>query len=167
MIAASAPGGAGFTAFLVRPAVKFGLVGLVGYAIDVGVFNLLRLGFLGEFFITAPLPAKAISVTISTLATWFGNRLWTFREYRRRNVVIELLEFIAVAVIGMGISLFCLWVSHYVLGFTSLLADNISTNVIGLALATAFRFLVYRFVVYSPGRTDGLAKLEAGRAGGA
>jgi putative flippase GtrA len=95
-------------------------------------------------------------VTIAVLVTWFGNRFWTFREHRRQNFMLELLEFGAIAVVGMGISLLCLFVSHTLLGFTSLLADNISTNVIGVAIATAFRFLMYRFWVYGPHRSDGL-----------
>ena len=54
----------------------------------------------------------------------------------------------------MGIGLLCLWVSHYVLGFTSILADNISGNVIGLALGTAFRFTLYKLWVFAPHRGD-------------
>jgi putative flippase GtrA len=136
------------------------MVGLVGYAIDVGIFNLLRVESLGPA-LAAPLLAKAISVTIATLATWFGNRYWTFREHRRLNMALELLEFSAIAVVGMGISLACLWVSHYVLGFTSLLADNISTNIVGFVLATAFRFLMYRFWVYGHSRSDSIAGVRA------
>ena len=143
---------------LLSYALKFGIVGLVGYAIDVGIFNALRLGVLGDgHFFQGPIGAKIASVTVSTLATWFGNRYWTFRENRRQNFALELFEFSAIAVIGMGISLFCLYISHYVLGYTSLLADNISTNVVGLVLATAFRFLLYRFWVYGDHRSDGLA----------
>ena len=143
---------------LFRSAFKFGVVGLICYGIDVGIFNILRLGVLGnEHFFQGPIGAKIASVTISTLASWFGNRLWTFREHRRQNVALELLEFSAIAVVGMGISLLCLYISHYVLGYTSLLADNLSTNVIGLVVATAFRFLMYRFWVYGHHRSDGLA----------
>lgn len=147
---------------LLSYALKFGIVGLVGYAIDVGIFNALRLGVLGDgHFFQGPIGAKIASVTVSTLATWFGNRYWTFRENRRQNFALELFEFSAIAVIGMGISLFCLYISHYVLGYTSLLADNISTNVVGLVLATAFRFLLYRFWVYGDHRSDGLAARKA------
>jgi putative flippase GtrA len=143
-------------------AVRFGIVGLAGYAIDVGIFNALRLGFLGnDHFFQDPIGAKIASVTIATLATWFGNRYWTFRENRRKNFMLELLEFCAIALVGMGISLLCLYVSHYVMGYTSLLADNISTNVVGLILATAFRFLMYRFWVYGDHRSDGLAARKA------
>lgn len=147
---------------LIGYAIKFGIVGLVGYVIDVGIFNALRLGVLGEgHFFQGPIGAKIASVTVATLATWFGNRYWTFRENRRKNFLLELLEFCTIALVGMGISLLCLYISHYVLGFTSLLADNISTNVVGLVVATAFRFLMYRFWVYGDHRSDGLAVRKA------
>ncbi len=142
---------------LVSYALKFGAVGAVGYAIDVGIFNALVLGTAGSAaWFAHPMGAKAVSVTVATLVTWFGNRFWTFRERRRANVLRELIEFAAIALVGMGIAVACLYVSHYVLGFTSLLADNISSNVVGLALATTFRFLMYRFWVYGAHRTDGL-----------
>jgi putative flippase GtrA len=53
----------------------------------------------------------------------------------------------------MGIGLACLWFSHYVLGFTSVIADNISSNVIGLGLGSVFRFTLYRYWVFSPNRS--------------
>ena len=143
---------------LIRYALKFGVVGLVGYFTDVSIFNALRLGAFGiDHFFQQPLGAKIVSVTIATIVTWFGNRYWTFREHRRENFVLELLEFGAIAVVGMGISLLCLYISHYVMGYDTLLADNISSNVIGLVIATAFRFLMYRYWVYGPHRSDGLA----------
>lgn len=142
---------------LIGYALKFGVVGLVGYTIDVTVFNLLRLGLLGdEHFFQGPIGAKIVSVTLATIVTWFGNRYWTFREHRRANFLLELVEFGAIQVVGLGIGLLCLWISHYVLGFTSLVADNISSNIIGVGIATAFRFLMYRFWVYGPHRKDGL-----------
>jgi putative flippase GtrA len=144
---------------LLRYALKFGVVGLIGYAVDLTIFNSLRLGAADDpsqvLWFHAPLGAKFISVSVSTLVTWFGNRYWTFREHRRQNVLLELVEFAAIAVVGLGISLACLWVSHYVFGFTSLLADNISANVVGLVFATTFRFLLYRYWVYGPQRADG------------
>ena len=146
---------------LIRYALKFGVVGLVGYGIDVGIFNALRLGAMGDdHFFQGPIGAKIASVTIATLATWFGNRYWTFREHRRKNYLAELFEFSVVAVGGLGVALLCLWVSHYLLGFQTLLADNISTNVVGLFLGTAFRFLLYRFWVYGHHRADGLTAAE-------
>jgi putative flippase GtrA len=143
---------------MIRYVLKFGVVGLAGYFIDVFVFNALRLGATGtDHFFQGPIGAKIVSVTVATLATWFGNRYWTFREHRRKNFLLELFEFSVVSIGGLGIGLLCLWISHYVLGLTSLLADNISTNVIGLFIGTAFRFLLYRFWVYGHHRKDGLS----------
>lgn len=148
---------AGLWEKLIRYALKFGVVGLAGYFVDVGIFNALRLGVFGNgHFLQGPIGAKILSVAIATLVTWFGNRYWTFREHRRKNYLLELFEFATVSVGGLLIGLACLWVSHYMLGFTSIIADNISTNVIGLFLSTAFRFLLYRFWVYGHHRKDGL-----------
>ena len=142
---------------VVRYALKFGVVGLIGWVVDVGVFNLLRTDALGTAgVITGPIGAKVVSVSVAIIVTWVGNRYWTFRHLRRRRVVLEFVEFTAVALVGMGVSLLCLWISHYVLGFTSLLADNISANVIGLGLGTILRFVLYRLWVFGHHRSDGL-----------
>ena len=139
--------------------VRFGVVGLVGVVVDVGIFNLLRLTVLAPGLIhEGPVIAKVISTSIAIVTNWIGNRYWTFGSMRRSHVLREGLEFALVSVGGMGIALLCLWVSHYLLGFTSALADNIATNVVGLALGTAFRFTFYRIWVFRP-------ELEAKAAG--
>jgi len=141
--------------------MRFALVGGLGFVVDVGLFNLLRLGVFGEgHLLQGPIGAKIVSVSAAVLLTWFGNRYWTFREHRRRNYLLELLEFVTVAIGGLLIGLACLGVSHYLLGFDDLVADNISGNVIGLFLGTAFRFFLYRYWVYGHHRADGLAAHE-------
>jgi len=146
---------------LLKYALKFGVVGLTGYVVDVGLFNALRLGAAGSgHFFQGPIGAKIVSAGIATILTWFGNRYWTFREHRRKNFLLELAEFSAVSVGGILIGLGCLWVSHYLLGLDSLVADNISSNIIGLVLGTSFRFLLYRFWVYGHHRADGLTALD-------
>ena len=58
--------------------------------------------------------------------------------------------FVLVNIAGMLIALACLWFSRYVLDLRSQVADNISANVVGLVLGTAFRYIMYRYVVFSP-----------------
>ena len=155
----------GFLAYL----VKFGVVGLIGFVIDIALFNALRVGVFGEgTWAQSAIGAKTISTSVAIVFNWLGNRYWTFRKHRRRHALREFAEYAIVSVGGMAISLACLWISHHLLGFTSLLADNISTNVIGLALGTAFRFFLYRYWVFGHHRSDGLSNLarveEAQRA---
>ena len=134
---------------------KFGMVGLVGFAVDVTVFNLLRATVFSPDAVDAgPIWAKVVSTVLAILANWVGNRYWTFSRDRRSQTLREGLEFFAVSLVGMGIGLACLWVSHYVLGYTSVIADNISSNVIGLLLGAVFRFTLYRYWVFSPSRRD-------------
>ncbi|MDQ0895388.1 GtrA family protein [Agromyces ramosus] len=145
---------------LLAYAVKFGVVGLIGLVIDVTLFNLLRLGVFGEgHWAQSAIGAKTISTSVAIIFNWLGNRYWTFRKHRRRNYVREFLEYLIVSLGGMAIALGCLWVSHYWLGYTSLVADNIATNVVGLALGTAFRFFLYRYWVFGHHRADGLSNL--------
>lgn len=144
--------------------VKFGLVGGVGFVIDVSVFTLLRVTVLSpESLHEGPIVAKVVSTTLAIAANWIGNRYWTFGPHRSTRTALEALEFVAVSLVGMGIGLLCLWVSHYVLGYTSVLADNISSNVIGLLLGSVFRFTLYRHWVYSPRRAHRRRKRERER----
>ncbi|MRG60537.1 GtrA family protein [Agromyces sp. CFH 90414] len=143
---------------LLAYALKFGVVGLVGLVIDVALFNALRLGAFGaDGWAQSAIGAKTISTSVAIVCNWIGNRYWTFRKHRRRNYLGEFAEYVVVSLGGMAISLLCLWISHHVLGFTSLLADNLASNVIGLALGTVFRFLLYRYWVFGHHRADGLS----------
>ena len=129
---------------LVRELLTFGVVGLAGLIVDVGVFNTLRYAGEPGLLEDKPLTAKVLSVVVATFVTYLGNRHLTWRDRpwgdRRRECVI----FFGLNGVGMSVALVCLGFSHYVLGLTSALADNISANVVGLALGTAFRFWAYR-----------------------
>lgn len=132
--------------------VRFGSVGLVAFVVDVGLFNLLRFG-PGGLLADQPLTAKVASVSVAVLVAWMGNRYWTFASRRSTGGAgahgAELVRFVVVNLIGMGIAVACLAVSHYLLGFTSALADNIAANGVGLVLGTLFRYLAYRHWVFT------------------
>ena len=51
--------------------------------------------------------------------------------------------------IGLGLSVLTLAISHDVLGLTSRLADNVSANVVGLALGTAVPLLALQAFVFA------------------
>jgi putative flippase GtrA len=151
---------------LIAQMARFGVVGAVGYIVDVGLFNLLlSTVFDPATMHSGPIWAKVISTTVAVVVNWIGNRLWTFGSERRtesrRHVLREGIEFAIVSLGGLFIGLGCLWVSHYALGYTSRLADNISANGVGLVLGTTFRFLLYRLWVFNPKRA---ARLDAAEA---
>jgi putative flippase GtrA len=143
---------------LVREMLKFGMVGAVAFVIDLGGYNVLvfgphLLGMLGEGRTTGalndkPLTARIISATVATLVAWLGNRLWTFRHRRNRQVTHELALFVVFNVAAMVIAVVCLGFSRYVLDLHSQLSDNV-TNIVGIAIGTLFRFWAYRKFVFA------------------
>lgn len=144
---------------LYREVAKFGLVGLTALVVDIGLFNYLRFaGGQGPMF-DRPISAKIVSVSVATVVAYFGNRYWTFRHRGRTHMSRELAMFFLLNSVGMAIAVGCLYISHYVLGFTSALADNLSANVIGLGLGTMFRFWSYRKWVF-PAVPDNAADQE-------
>ena len=130
---------------LIHELAKFGVVGAVAFVVDIGVFNLLRHGAMED----KPLTAKVISTVLATTVAFAGNRQWTFRHRERSSVRREYVLFFGLNGVALAIALGCLGISHYVLNFTSPLADNISANVVGMALGTMFRFWSYRRFVFT------------------
>jgi putative flippase GtrA len=146
---------------LAHEAMKFGVVGSIGYVVDVSVFNLLRYGGAGGGVLEhKPLTAKAISVAVATVVTYLGNRHWTWRARERSGARREVTLFFLLNGIGLLIAVGCLAFSHYVLDLRSPLADNISANVVGLLLGMAFRFWSYRTFVFR--RVDSPVRQPAG-----
>lgn len=128
--------------------LSFLAVGGAGYVVDVGAFNTLR-----NTMPTAALDpsiSKVLAVIVAMIVTYVGNSMFTWRgetvNTRRREIVL----FVLFNAIGLGLSVVTLVLSHDVLGLTSTLADNISANVVGLALGTAFRYWSYKRFVFEP-----------------
>ena len=134
-----------------REFIQFGLVGATAFIVDMGLFNLLQHGPLGVLA-GHPNAAQFIAAATATLYSWIANRLWTYRGRTRDNATREAILFFVANICGIAISQFCLLFTHYILGLTSALADNIAVYVVGFVLGTAFRFFFYHYVVFT-GRT--------------
>lgn len=128
---------------------QFLTVGLGSYVVDVGLFNLLAYSGIVTLPGDAPMVAKTISVSVAIIFSWVMNRLWTFRNKSDKSKGRELVLFILVNIGGLLLALGSLGVSRFVLGFDSQLADNIAANVVGLVLGTAFRYVCYRYIVFT------------------
>ncbi len=128
--------------------VTFLAVGGVGYVVDVTSFNLLRT----ESFLSAvdPSYARVAAVALAMVVTYLGNRLFTWRGRPDGDRRREIALFIVFNMIGLGLSVATLVISHDLLRLTSPMADNISANVVGLALGTLFRYWSYKKFVFAP-----------------
>lgn len=130
---------------LIREVGTFGLIGLLNAVADILLFTFLHAG-AG----VGPLSAKVVSGLITIAASYYANRRWTWPhrpgEAQQRR---QLMQFAAICGAGLLLAEACLGLSHYVLELHSLLADNLSANVIGLGLGTAWRFYASRRWVFT------------------
>ncbi|MFC3298085.1 GtrA family protein [Arthrobacter agilis] len=125
---------------------SFTAVGTVAFIVDISVFNILSSGFG-----VGPITSKVVSVILATGVSWVGSRYLTFRQFGGRPKHQEAILFGLTNLVGLGIAAACLVVSHYILGLTSPLANNISANVVGVLLGNVFRYVAYRYFVFRPG----------------
>jgi putative flippase GtrA len=140
---------------VVRRLGSFSLVGTVAFLVDISLYNVLASTVLDD----SPIAAKVASVAVATTVSWLGSRYLTFRRTRGRSIRSETLLFALTNFVGLLIATGCLYVSHYLLGFDSQLADNISGNVVGVIAGNVFRYFAYRYIVFTT------AEERAARAG--
>lgn len=130
---------------------KFGIIGVTNTILDLLIFNAL----LFTAFESSPAVAKVVSTVVSATSSYFMNRHWTWRHRARSGTHRELPTFLLLSALALGITEACLLFSHYGLGLTSKLSDNIAANGFGLLLATLFRFWSFkRFVFLHPDRVE-------------
>lgn len=129
---------------------KFGIVGGICYVIDVAVFNVCLVVFGMAWF-----PSLVVSTVVATTLAFLGNRFWTWRDRERTALHRAYALYFGFNLVGLLIMTCVLLLSHDVLGstwpiFQTTLADNIAGKVVGVGLASMFRFWAYRRFVFRP-----------------
>jgi putative flippase GtrA len=119
--------------------LKFLAVGVVGLAVDLGLFSLLeRVGMPW-------LLARAISLPVATLATWLLNRRHTFTATGRK-AHHEALRYIAVTLLAQsvnyGVMIAAANVAHSL--------PHVLAAFAGSVVATLFSYTGQRFFTFAP-----------------
>lgn len=123
--------------------LRFAVTGVAAYATDLAVFNALLLGTP-----TSSTWAKVVSSAAAIVVAFAGSRWYTWRGRRSDRPGREWTLFVVFSVLAALLQLACLVVSRDLLGLRSALADNVSANVVGMVLATLFRFWTFRTYVF-------------------
>ncbi|WP_019179502.1 GtrA family protein [Microbacterium yannicii] len=142
--------------FLIRNLRRGGIflaIGGLGFVIDAVVYNVLVFAGGSGPLHSEPLLAKTIAVIAGLIVTYSGNKLLTYRDRKAPISWGQVVRYGVVNVLAVLVQLGCLGFSRYVLGFDTPLADNISGTLIGQALATGLRYVLYTLWVFphSPG----------------
>jgi putative flippase GtrA len=91
---------------------------------------------------------------VSTTCAFAGNRWWTWRHVRASSLRRQYLLYFGFNVVGLAIAFACLYLSHTLLGghwpvLRSPIADIVSGKILGVGLASLFRFWAYRRFVFA------------------
>ncbi len=132
--------------------IRFALVGGTTFLIDNGVWYLLKLTVLTDKVVTA----KVIGVLVAIIASYVLSREWSFHTRGGRERHHEAALFFLVSGVGVAINIAPLWLSRHLFGLqspvvsvmTEEIADFVSGSIIGMLLATGFKFWAMRRWVF-------------------
>ncbi|HLR85478.1 MAG TPA: GtrA family protein [Nocardioidaceae bacterium] len=144
--------------------LRFAVIGMLSTGLTIAAFNLLVHTGDPPLLLDHPIEAYVIAMAFGTVASFTGNRYWVFDAGDSDNWLNEFVRFILVNVGATALPSVCLAVSRYVLDLRSVMADNISANVVGLLLATIARYWAYKLLVFGDARRP--PRLEDGQDGG-
>jgi putative flippase GtrA len=92
--------------------------------------------------------AYVLANTVGMVISYRGSRSWAFRDRPPRQADGGRLAFLVINVVTMGLPVGCLWLSRNAFGLDDPISDNISANVIGLAMGLVARFYLFRRFVF-------------------
>jgi putative flippase GtrA len=127
---------------LTGEAIRFLIVGGTAFGITVGGTDAMHLGAgLG------PLVANVLANVAAACFAFAAHKYWTFRHRPEGGQRREFVLFFILNGAGLGLQQLSIWFTRDVLDFTGVLALN-AALVVGIGLATLFRFWSYRKWVF-------------------
>lgn len=85
--------------------LRFAVVGLIGAVIDIAVFN-LEISLLH----IPSVIAAAVSFILAVTSNFLFNRYWTYPDSRSKHLAAQIIQFVVVSLVGLGIrTMFFTW----------------------------------------------------------
>jgi putative flippase GtrA len=133
-------------------AARFSAVNVVATVVAIFLFNALVHGLPGlygpgplhDFPVLTYFVANCVGMVIS----FHGSRRYAFKHRRPTGPGGGALNYAIVNIASFVIPMACLWVTRNVFDWDTVIADNVSANMIGALLATFFRFWAFRRFVF-------------------
>ena len=138
---------------LLVEASRFLAVGGLATLVALFLFNWLVHGFnmSRPLLEEQPILAYVIANTVGMVISYNGSRNYAFRDRPPRHADGGRTAYVIINVATMTLPIACLMFSRSVLGLDDPASDNISANVIGLAMGLGARFYLFRtFVFHRP-----------------
>jgi putative flippase GtrA len=125
---------------LIHEGAKFLVVGAIGAILTFGVANALH--GMGKY------AAITVATIVATIATYAGNRYWSFRHRQGQGTTRDSVIFFILNGVGLVIYYACIWLVQDAGGLKGKLWYNFAL-LLGTGLGTVFRFWSYRKWVWT------------------
>lgn len=119
--------------------IKFGLIGMLNFLIDISIYLLLTRKFHFYYII-----AHIIAFLIANLISFTLNKNFAFQDINNNKIIIKYLKFLGFTMISLIISGSCLFICVQYLKIS-----DIYGKIIGTILGATWNFLMYKFIVFS------------------
>ena len=83
---------------IVRQFVKYAIVGVLNVGFYLAIFNIL---LLADIHVLA---ANAVAFSVTSVNSFFLNKIWSFRDQRRHAVVRQYFTFVFFTLVGLGLN---------------------------------------------------------------
>ena len=138
---------------LANELAKFGIVGIVGVVVQLVAFSILLDSM-------QTVRANIVATLIAIGTNYIGYRYWVYRNADKKTRSREITLFLIFSGIGLLIQNAVLYALTYGLGLDTKLEKLVCT-VIGIGVATVFRFWSYRTWVFKAVPEAAEAVIEA------
>lgn len=128
---------------LIKELSAFGVVGVVSFVIDVGLFQVLyaRVGMEAVL-------AKVVSTAVAMTLAYVGHRYWSFSHRAHNRPVRQSVVFAVINLLTLALGVAVIWFVRYPLDQKSVLVIQLA-NLFSIALGTVIRYVAYRRWVFT------------------
>ena len=136
---------------LTGEAAKFSAVNVAATVLSLVLFNLLVHGIKGWYdgpLHAHPLSTYVLANTVGMVVSFLGSRHLVYKHREAIGPGGGAVNYAVVNYASFVIPIGCLWLTRNAFGWDTAIADNVSANVVGAALATVFRFWAFRRFVF-------------------
>ena len=90
---------------LIAQIIKFGIVGIIAFCIDYGIFLVLTYAFNVNYLI-----AGAVAFIVSTIFNYSASMRYVFQGKETQTAMQQFTIFVVLSVLGLGLNQVFLWI---------------------------------------------------------
>lgn len=141
---------------LITQFMKFGVVGVIAFFIDWGLFNLILIiggAIAGEEFASQEwftLLATTIGFSVSVVFNYLASMKYVFKHKEEMSRSKEFIIFLVLSIIGLGINNLAVWFFAYICPWpftaSQLLKDNVA-KIIATGIVMVWNFVTRKILL--------------------